>query len=246
MARESPVSCPRVARFRAARDDRRQPAVMSRWTLPLTGFPAHGSTSSHTSRRRRSLRCTRAPGHPRARRSRRPRSAVPDGVDRPGGVGGAVDRHTGGGAGERLPDVVTARCGGGRPWAASRFPSFLTPASGCSPSSPRRARRSPMAGSSTTSATQRGSPRSCPDVHLGHDFVPPSTHAGGLRYHGASPLISALVRDLLGRRCAGRADQHPHGAVSGSGAAAVVPVAVSTRKPSRIQYSIPPIISLTR
>ena len=68
----------------------------------------------------------------------------------------------------------------------------------------------------------------------------------GLRYHGASPLISALVRDLLGRRCAGRADQHPHGAVSGSGAAAVVPVAVSTRKPSRIQYSIPPIISLTR
>jgi hypothetical protein len=77
---------------------------------------------------------------------------------------------------------------------------------------------------------------------LGHDFVPPSTHAGGLRYHGASPLISALVRDLLGRRCAGRADQHPHGAVSGSGAAAVVPVAVSTGKPSRIQYSIPPII----
>ncbi|MHB1356760.1 MAG: pyridoxal-phosphate dependent enzyme [Anaerolineae bacterium] len=27
---------------------------------------------------------------------------------------------------------------------------------------------------------------------LGHDFVPPSIHAGGLRYHGMSPLLSAL------------------------------------------------------
>jgi tryptophan synthase beta chain len=29
---------------------------------------------------------------------------------------------------------------------------------------------------------------------LGHDFVPPTIHAGGLRYHGDSPIISALVR----------------------------------------------------
>jgi tryptophan synthase beta chain len=28
---------------------------------------------------------------------------------------------------------------------------------------------------------------------LGHDFVPPGIHAGGLRYHGASPLISHLL-----------------------------------------------------
>jgi tryptophan synthase beta chain len=27
---------------------------------------------------------------------------------------------------------------------------------------------------------------------LGHDFMPPSIHAGGLRYHGASPIVSAL------------------------------------------------------
>ena len=32
-----------------------------------------------------------------------------------------------------------------------------------------------------------------PMYTLGHDFVPPPVHAGGLRYHGASPLISALV-----------------------------------------------------
>jgi tryptophan synthase beta chain len=29
---------------------------------------------------------------------------------------------------------------------------------------------------------------------LGHDFVPPGIHAGGLRYHGASPLISHLAQ----------------------------------------------------
>lgn len=29
---------------------------------------------------------------------------------------------------------------------------------------------------------------------LGHDFVPPTIHAGGLRYHGDSPIISNLVR----------------------------------------------------
>jgi len=32
---------------------------------------------------------------------------------------------------------------------------------------------------------------------LGHDFVPAPIHAGGLRYHGAAPLVSQLVRDGL-------------------------------------------------
>jgi len=30
---------------------------------------------------------------------------------------------------------------------------------------------------------------------LGHGFVPDSIHAGGLRYHGDSPLISKLVKE---------------------------------------------------
>jgi tryptophan synthase beta chain len=30
---------------------------------------------------------------------------------------------------------------------------------------------------------------------LGHKFVPSPIHAGGLRYHGASPLVSKLVHD---------------------------------------------------
>ncbi len=28
---------------------------------------------------------------------------------------------------------------------------------------------------------------------LGHDFMPPAVHAGGLRYHGAAPIVSALL-----------------------------------------------------
>ncbi len=32
---------------------------------------------------------------------------------------------------------------------------------------------------------------------LGHDFIPPSIHAGGLRYHGMAPLVSKLHADNL-------------------------------------------------
>jgi len=32
---------------------------------------------------------------------------------------------------------------------------------------------------------------------LGHGFVPPSIHAGGLRYHGAAPLLSQLVDESI-------------------------------------------------
>jgi tryptophan synthase beta chain len=32
---------------------------------------------------------------------------------------------------------------------------------------------------------------------LGHDFIPPGIHAGGLRYHGMSPIVSALVRENI-------------------------------------------------
>ncbi|MGZ7069722.1 MAG: TrpB-like pyridoxal phosphate-dependent enzyme, partial [Methanobacterium sp.] len=30
---------------------------------------------------------------------------------------------------------------------------------------------------------------------LGHEFIPPSVHAGGLRYHAMSPLVSLLVHE---------------------------------------------------
>jgi tryptophan synthase beta chain len=36
-----------------------------------------------------------------------------------------------------------------------------------------------------------------PMYTLGHDFVPPPVHAGGLRYHGDSPLLCGLVKSGL-------------------------------------------------
>ena len=36
-----------------------------------------------------------------------------------------------------------------------------------------------------------------PMYTLGHDFVPPPVHAGGLRYHGDSPIVCALVKQGL-------------------------------------------------
>jgi tryptophan synthase beta chain len=36
-----------------------------------------------------------------------------------------------------------------------------------------------------------------PMYTLGHDFVPPPVHAGGLRYHGDAPSLSALVKGEL-------------------------------------------------
>ena len=32
---------------------------------------------------------------------------------------------------------------------------------------------------------------------LGHNFMPPEIHAGGLRYHGAGPIVSQLLKDKL-------------------------------------------------
>ena len=42
----------------------------------------------------------------------------------------------------------------------------------------------------TVPPTPSHTPRRCPP---GHDFIPDSIHAGGLRYHGMSPLISHVL-----------------------------------------------------
>lgn len=36
---------------------------------------------------------------------------------------------------------------------------------------------------------------------LGHDFIPPGIHAGGLRYHGMAPIVSAMLRENLMEAC---------------------------------------------
>jgi tryptophan synthase beta chain len=98
-------------------------------------------------------------------------------------------------AGERLPDVVIAPCGGGSNLGGIAFP--FVPDAGV-----RLLAVEPSSCPTLTQGTfeydfgdTAGLTPLLPMYTLGHDFVPPSIHAGGLRYHGDSPLISALVRD---------------------------------------------------
>ena len=98
-------------------------------------------------------------------------------------------------AGERLPDVVIAPCGGGSNLGGIAFP-FVPDAA------VRLVAVEPVSCPTLTQGRfdydfgdTAGLTPLLPMYTLGHDFVPPSIHAGGLRYHGDSPLVSALVRD---------------------------------------------------
>lgn len=99
------------------------------------------------------------------------------------------------------PDVIFGPCGGGSSFAGIAFP-FLS---------------DKMAGEKRAQDLRcvAVEPTSCPTLTkgayaydygdasgytpimkmytLGHDFMPPGIHAGGLRYHGDSPLVSQLL-----------------------------------------------------
>ena len=107
-------------------------------------------------------------------------------------------------AGE-YPDMVFACCGGGSNFAGAAFPFFADKAAGDAKAKNLR--------------LVAVEPTSCPTLTrghyaydfgdsvgltpmmlmytLGHDFMPPSIHAGGLRYHGDSPLVSQLYHEKL-------------------------------------------------
>lgn len=97
-------------------------------------------------------------------------------------------------AGEDHPDVVIAPCGGGSNLGGLALP-FLED---------DRVRLLAVEPKSCPTLTEgrfdydfgdtAGLTPLLPMYTLGHDFMPPSIHAGGLRYHGDSPIISALVR----------------------------------------------------
>jgi tryptophan synthase beta chain len=97
-------------------------------------------------------------------------------------------------AGERTPDVVLASCGGGSNLGGIAFP-FLEDAG------VRLVAVEPASCPTLTAGSfeydfgdTAGLTPLLPMFTLGHDFMPPSIHAGGLRYHGDSPIISALVK----------------------------------------------------
>ncbi|MFM7617867.1 MAG: TrpB-like pyridoxal phosphate-dependent enzyme [Actinomycetes bacterium] len=97
-------------------------------------------------------------------------------------------------AGEERPDVVIAPCGGGSNLGGIALP-FMTDAD------VRLVAVEPASCPTLTEGTfeydfgdTAGMTPLLPMYTLGKDFMPPTIHAGGLRYHGDSPIISALVK----------------------------------------------------
>jgi len=104
-------------------------------------------------------------------------------------------------AGEE-PDVVIGCAGGGSNFAGLAFP-FLGRGLRGGPK-PRIIAAEPEAAPSLTKGVYRydfgDTARMTPLVKmhtLGHDFIPEPIHAGGLRYHGMSPLVSLLKEEGL-------------------------------------------------
>ena len=105
-------------------------------------------------------------------------------------------------AGEHLPDVVVGCCGGGSNFAGLSFPFVLDKIHGANieiipvePESCPTLTRGPFI--YDHGDTAKMTPL-LPMHSLGHSFVPPPIHAGGLRYHGMAPLVSqATVEGLL-------------------------------------------------
>ena len=99
------------------------------------------------------------------------------------------------------PDMVFACCGGGSNFAGTAFPFLADKAAG------KKVRLVAVEPSSCPSLTKGVYAYDFGDVSgytplmkmytLGHDFMPPSIHAGGLRYHGDSPLVCQLYNEGL-------------------------------------------------
>jgi tryptophan synthase beta chain len=99
------------------------------------------------------------------------------------------------------PDVVIACCGGGSNFAGIAFPFLHDKFNG------KQVRAIAVEPSSCPTLTKGEFTYDFGDVAgmtplinmytLGHDFVPSGIHAGGLRYHGDSALVSQLYHDKL-------------------------------------------------
>jgi tryptophan synthase beta chain len=101
-------------------------------------------------------------------------------------------------AGEE-PDVVVGCVGGGSNFAGLIFPFVRRNLKG--EASTRFLAAEPAACPTLTRGAYRydfgdtvGMTPLMPMYTLGHDFVPPPLHAGGLRYHGDAPMLCGLVK----------------------------------------------------
>lgn len=97
------------------------------------------------------------------------------------------------------PDVIFAPCGGGSNVGGMMFPFLADKAAG------KTIRLVAVEPSSCPTLTRgrytydygdtAGHTPLIPMYTLGHDFIPPGIHAGGLRYHGDSALVSQLYHE---------------------------------------------------
>lgn len=101
------------------------------------------------------------------------------------------------------PDVIIGSAGGGSNFAGLAFPFALDKINGkeidiiaVEPSSCPTMTRGPFA--YDFGDTVQMTPL-LPMHTLGHNFVPAPIHAGGLRYHGMSPIVSQLILDGIVR-----------------------------------------------
>ena len=103
--------------------------------------------------------------------------------------------------GEKTPDVVIACAGGGSNFAGLAFPYVLDKINGADidiipvePTSCPTLTRSDFIYDHGDVAKMTPL---LPMFSLGHEFIPPPIHAGGLRYHGMSPLVSQAANEGL-------------------------------------------------
>ncbi len=99
------------------------------------------------------------------------------------------------------PDMIFAPCGGGSNFGGAAFPFFADKAAG------RNVRLVAVEPASCPTLTRGHYAYDFGDTAkltpmmlmytLGHDFMPPGIHAGGLRYHGDSALVSQLYHEKL-------------------------------------------------
>jgi tryptophan synthase beta chain len=102
-------------------------------------------------------------------------------------------------AGEE-PDVIIGCVGGGSNFAGLTFP-WIRRKLRAGGSGPRFLAVEPAACPTLTKGVYAydygdtaGLTPLMPMYTLGHDFVPPPVHAGGLRYHGDAPMVCALLK----------------------------------------------------
>ncbi len=102
---------------------------------------------------------------------------------------------------DEYPDIIIGCAGGGSNFAGLAFPFVLDKINGrdieiypVEPAACPTMTRAPFV--YDYGDTSRYTPL-LPMHSLGHDFVPPAIHAGGLRYHGMSPTVSQLVDEGL-------------------------------------------------